>query len=113
MNEYQIEIVDEVVEIVEVTEQGPPGVPGPTGIQGPPGATGLQGPPGPAGGSYYTHDQPVASSLWVIEHNLSRFPSVTVVDTANNSYLVSPRYISADRIEIPLGVPIAGKAFLN
>jgi hypothetical protein len=28
MNEYQIEIVDEVVEIVEVTEQGPPGQPG-------------------------------------------------------------------------------------
>ncbi len=31
----------------------------------------------------YTHNQSSTSDTWVITHNLNRFPSVTVVDSAN------------------------------
>ena len=31
----------------------------------------------------YTHNQSSTSNTWVITHNLHRFPSVTVVDSAN------------------------------
>ena len=31
----------------------------------------------------FTHNQSTTSDTWVITHNLNRFPSVTVVDSAN------------------------------
>jgi 3D (Asp-Asp-Asp) domain-containing protein len=62
----------------------------------------------------YVHDQTTASTLWAIDHNLNRYPSVTVVDP--NGYVFVPdtiRYIDANRIEIGFTQNETGKVFLN
>lgn len=63
--------------------------------------------------STYIHEQGVASSEWVINHNLNKFPSVTVVDSADNEIIVSVRYVDANTCVIDLTSPFKGKAYLN
>jgi hypothetical protein len=62
----------------------------------------------------YVHDQAVANTLWIVEHYLGRYPSVTVVDV--DGYVFVPdsiRYVSENRIEIGFTQNEAGKVFLN
>lgn len=63
--------------------------------------------------STYIHEQGVASSEWVINHNLNKFPSVTVVDSADNEIIVGVRYVDANTCIIDLTSPFKGKAYLN
>lgn len=46
---------------------------------GPQGPAGPAGPPGAAGGEIYEHVQAVASSTWVVNHDLGVYPDVTVI----------------------------------
>lgn len=88
---------------------------GPKGDQGPAGPEGPQGPAGPAGGedNRYTHIQPASSDVWIIEHNLSRHPSVTVVDSAGTVIIGSVRYVDLNTVEVRFSVAFQGKAYLN
>lgn len=63
--------------------------------------------------TYFVYDQVITSDVWVIEHNLNRFPSVTVVDSANSELFGEIRYISTDILQIIFNVPVSGKAYLN
>lgn len=86
------------------------------GLQGPPGADGAdgaQGPPGPGGDTTYTHDQAVPATTWTINHNLNRYPSVTVVDSANEEVEGETVYVSANTIECRFNSAFSGKAYLN
>ena len=49
----------------------------------------------------YTHNQSSTSNTWVITHNLHRFPSVTVVDSADTI------------VEGGSALAFQGKAYLN
>lgn len=80
------------------------------GPQGPPGP---QGPSGPAGGSSYVHDQAVPAATWIVTHNLNRYPSVTVVDSANTEVEGEVIYTSANVITLNFGSAFGGKAYLN
>lgn len=64
-------------------------------------------------GSTYTHLQNYASSKWVITHNLSRHPSVTIVDSAGTSLFGDVTYDSDNQITIRFSAPFSGKAYLN
>jgi hypothetical protein len=127
----------EVVEIVEVAEQGPMGPQGPAGPMGPQGPVGPMGPQGPAGpmgsvgptgpqgpkgdpgpmgppgDTHYTHTQAVASDTWVIDHNLGKYPSVSVVDSANDEVEGSVNHVDPMRVILVFSAPFSGKAFLN
>tara|TARA_Y100001938_G_C7947880_1_gene357694 strand:- start:188 stop:442 length:255 start_codon:yes stop_codon:yes gene_type:complete len=66
----------------------------------------------------FTHNQTTTSNTWVINHNLNRFPSVTVVDTGNNVVIGTIVYNSKKQLTITFfsqGSPQAfqGKAYLN
>ena len=61
----------------------------------------------------YTHDQMVASSEWIITHNLNKFPSVTIVDTANTVVFGEVGYISQNEIRLSFNAVFSGKAYLN
>ena len=63
--------------------------------------------------STYIHEQGVASSEWVINHNLNKFPSVTVVDSADNEIIASVKYQSANTCIVTMSSPFKGKAYLN
>ena len=62
---------------------------------------------------YYVHDQFSPSSLWVIEHNLDKKPSVSVVDTAGNLVEGAIQYIDDNKLTIEFNYPFSGYAYLN
>lgn len=62
---------------------------------------------------HYVHSQTLPSDLWIIEHNLDKRPSVTVVDSANTVLLAPYRYINDNKIEIKFNGAFSGKAYLN
>ena len=61
----------------------------------------------------YIHTQLTAESFWVIEHNLGRFPSCTVVDSGESVVQGSIDYIDENIITISFSSEFAGKAYLN
>jgi len=61
----------------------------------------------------YVHVQGVAASVWVINHNLNRKPSITIVDSADSVVGGDPDYIDENTIIITFNASFAGKAYLN
>lgn len=64
-------------------------------------------------GDTYTFEQGQSSEMWIINHNLSKFPSVTVVDTAGTALVGEVTYLSKDSLMIKFSTPFTGKAYLN
>jgi hypothetical protein len=62
---------------------------------------------------YYVHDQQVASTNWVVTHNLNKFASINIVDTANEEVVGDVAYNSLNQITINFTAPISGKAYIN
>ena len=66
----------------------------------------------------FTHNQNSTSSTWVITHNLGRFPSVTVVDSADSIVQGTVVYNSNKQLTITFfsgsdALAFQGKAYLN
>lgn len=57
--------------------------------------------------------QGVPATTWTITHNLNKFPSVSVVDTANNGGFGDVTYNSANQLTVIFSGAFAGKAYLN
>ena len=66
-----------------------------------------------SGQTTYVHTQSVTSSTWDIEHNLERFPSVEVVDSAGSVVVGGIQYVDENNITITFSAPFTGKAYLN
>lgn len=62
---------------------------------------------------WYIHEQGVASAVWHIEHNLDRYPSVTIVDSAENVVVGYITYIDKNNVEVNFNGAFKGKAYLN
>lgn len=101
-----VTIVEPVTKIVTQSIQGPSG---PQGLTGPQGATGPSG----TGDSRYVHSQGAPSDTWTITHNLGKFPSVTVVDSGDNTVIGDVQYIDSNTVQVAFSVPFGGKAYLN
>ena len=95
------------VELLTIGIQGPSGPPGATGPQG------IQGPQGISGDAHYVHTQSVASAVWTITHSLGKYPSATVVDSADSEVIGDMEYISPNTITITFSGAFGGKAYLN
>ena len=61
----------------------------------------------------YVHDQGVASSEWIIEHNLNKYPAVMVVDSANNVLSPEIEYIDKNTVIVRSNGEFKGRAYLN
>lgn len=61
----------------------------------------------------YTHHQSSSSVKWDITHNLGRFPSVTVVDSAGSTVFGDVTYISDNRLTVTFTAAFSGRAYLN
>lgn len=61
----------------------------------------------------FVFNQKVASANWHIEHNLNKFPSVTVVDSANNIVVGEVTYIDKGTLEIAFSGAFSGACYLN
>ena len=63
--------------------------------------------------SNYVHNQSQPLDTWSITHNLNKYPSVTVIDSAGSKVEGSVTYISNEEIKIEFSSPFSGKAILN
>lgn len=61
----------------------------------------------------YIHEQGIASDRWEIEHNLNRFPSVTVIDTSGVEVDCEVTYTDKNNCILTMNAPFKGKAYLN
>ena len=65
------------------------------------------------GDANFVHDQGTTSAQWVIDHNLSKKCSVTVVDSSNQVVIGQVTYNSDNRVTIDFDSSFSGKAFFN
>ena len=65
------------------------------------------------GDKYYYHTQAATAEEWVIEHNLGKFPAVTVVSSAGEEIYCDKRFVSINKVVLNFGTPVSGAAFLN
>lgn len=57
--------------------------------------------------------QASAEATWTIQHNLGKYPSVTVVDSANTVVIGEVQYVDLNNITITFSAAFSGKAYLN
>lgn len=62
---------------------------------------------------WYVFEQGVASDTWEIQHNLNRFPTVTIVDSGENVVTGAITYIDSNNVLIKFNGAFKGKAYLN
>jgi len=82
---------------------------GPQGPQGPAGTPGLDG----DAHQTYVYNQNTPSATWTITHNLTAYPSVTVIDSAGTYVIGNIEYISNNVLQLTFSAAFAGQALLN
>lgn len=68
---------------------------------------------GGGGDKNFVFTQAVAAATWNIVHNLGKYPSVFVVDSADNVVMGDVKYIDINTVTITFASGFAGQAFLN
>lgn len=64
-------------------------------------------------GASFEHRQDSPSKLWEVSHNLGKYPSVTVIDTAGNKVYGHVQYVSKTLLTISFSAEFSGTAILN
>lgn len=92
----------------ENTDQWEPVVVGKQGPQG------IQGPQGPQGETSprYSHEQTSASSTWVINHNLNKYPIVAVIDSSGTEVFCNTEHTSKNQSILYFTAAMSGRAEL-
>ena len=65
------------------------------------------------GAPTFIFTQGVASTVWNVPHNLGKFPSISVVDTANTVVTGQYEYTDNNNVILTFSAAFAGKAYLN
>ena len=61
----------------------------------------------------FIYNQAISSDVWEIEHNLDKYPSVTVVDSGGSVVVGEIVYIDKNNVRITFTSAFSGKAYLN
>lgn len=65
------------------------------------------------GDAFFHFYQPSASNSWLITHNLNKYPSVSVVDSAGNQGIGSVQYLTSNTLSVSFSSAFSGDAYLN
>lgn len=76
------------------------------------GKQGPVGPPGP-GATTYNHDQAIPSAEWIVNHNLGRLVSVTVLSAGNVEVEAEVVQLSSNQIRVYFNQPQVGKVLVR
>jgi hypothetical protein len=63
--------------------------------------------------AHFVFSQEVVSTTWEIEHNLNKYPAVTIVDAGDNVLYAEVEYIDKNNLEVRFEASTSGKAYLN
>jgi len=66
-----------------------------------------------AGDKSFTFTQPTPSVQWTIQHNMNKFPSVSVVNNNNVLMYGETTYVDTNNLTINFSAGFSGKAYLN
>lgn len=69
--------------------------------------------PTPVSDKNFVYSQAVPSSVWVVSHNLNKYASVTVVDSAGTTVYGEVEYNSLNQCTLRFKAPFSGEAFFN
>lgn len=61
----------------------------------------------------YLHKQTVPSKLWVIKHDLGKYPAVSIMDSAKNEIVGEIIYHNENSLTAKFNGEFSGKATLN
>lgn len=61
----------------------------------------------------YVHVQSSPANPWIIDHGMSKFPAVSVVDSANSIVIGDVRYLNNNSLSVTFAGSFSGKAYLN
>lgn len=69
--------------------------------------------PTPANDKHLRFTQFNAESVWTIEHNLDKYPSIQAYNTADERIIGEEKHITQNKLTITFSEPVAGYANLN
>ena len=69
--------------------------------------------PTPVSDKNFVYVQGTSSAVWVVNHNLNKYCSVSVVDTAGTEVIGTVDYNSLNTITITFSAPFSGEAYFN
>ena len=61
----------------------------------------------------FVHEQIYSAFVWEVQHNLKKFPSVTVIDTGGNVMVGSITYLDDNNLIITFSHEFSGVVYLN
>ena len=61
----------------------------------------------------FIFNQNTVATVWNIQHNLGKFPSITVIDTGDTVVAGEYTYIDNNNVQLNFSAGFAGKAYLN
>jgi len=61
----------------------------------------------------FVYTQGTPASTWVVNHNLGKFPSVSVVDSAKNEVVGDIEYNNTNTVTITFSASFSGFAYFN
>ena len=61
----------------------------------------------------FIFNQNTVATVWNIQHNLGKFPSITVIDTGDTVVAGEYTYIDNNNVQLNFSAAFAGKAYLN
>lgn len=77
------------------------------------GPKGDKGDPGVDSDKHYNHTQNLPDTIWAINHNLGKYPSVTVADSSGSEVEGEVVHIDSNTVVITFSAAFSGKAYLN
>lgn len=60
----------------------------------------------------FIHTQSIATSVWTINHNRDTYPSVTIIDSANNIVIGNVCYTNSNQLTVTFNGDFTGKAYI-
>lgn len=61
----------------------------------------------------HVHTQGIPSATWTVTHNMNKYPSVTVVDSAETQVIGDVEYDSLNQVTITFASAFSGYAYFN
>ena len=68
---------------------------------------------GLTGDKHFIFTKSTPDSVWDITHNLDKYPSVTIVDSAGSVIIGDITYTSKSALKVTFSAAFSGKAYLN
>ncbi len=63
--------------------------------------------------SYFVYDRnSIVAASWIIDHNLNRYPQITLIDDEGNEFDADIFYNSLNQVTVTFSEPTSGKAVL-